>query len=74
MTVPSSKPSATLVHSWLAMSKLSDKHSYNRQRAIDLIQLIFGSVEFAERYVQIENERLPLYSHRAKHSVIRLHN
>ena len=69
-----SKPSVTLVESWLAMAKLNDKHAYNRQRAIDLIKLIFGSIEFAERYVQIENEKLPQRSVHTTQAVIRLHN
>ena len=69
-----SKPSVTLVESWLAIAKLNDKHAYNRQRAIDLIKLIFGSIEFAERYVQIENEKLPQRSVHTTQAVIRLHN
>ena len=68
------KPSATLVQSWLTMTKLNDKYAYNRQRAMDLIKLIFGSIEFAERYVQIENEKLPQCSTHTKQAVRRLHN
>lgn len=56
------------------MTKLNDKYAYNRQRAMDLIKLIFGSIEFAERYVQIENEKLPQCSTHTKQAVRRLHN
>ncbi|MGJ8693468.1 MAG: hypothetical protein ACSHW0_13415 [Thalassotalea sp.] len=51
---PTSKtyPPVILVQTWLAISKQSGEESaYARRRASDLIQLVFGSVEFAERYV-----------------------
>lgn len=45
-------PPVVLVQTWLAVSEQSgDENSYARRRAQDLIQLVFGSVEFAQRYV-----------------------
>lgn len=51
---PSSKtyPPVVLVQTWLAVSEQTgEENSYARRRAQDLIQLVFGSVEFAQRYV-----------------------
>ena len=46
------KPPVVLVQTWLAMSKQAgQENEYTRNRAVDLLLLVFGSLEFAERYV-----------------------
>lgn len=46
------KPPVVLVKTWLAMYKQGGEESaYIRTRAKDVLLLVFGSLEFAEKYV-----------------------
>ena len=58
------KPPTSVVKSWLTMTKQGN--NYNRNRALDLIKLVFGSVEFAERYVEIESTKHCLHYNSSK--------
>ena len=53
----SSRPPVMLVKTWLELAGPNNNgNSYSKKRAIDLLQLLFGSIEFAERYVRL-NEK-----------------
>lgn len=52
-------PPKTLVRTWISLSK--DKSSdmeHVRKRSIDVIKLVFGSIEVAEKYLEQESDIL----------------
>lgn len=54
----SGRPPVMLVKTWLSLAKQDDgENIYSRKRAIDLLQLLFGSIEFAERYIQLNEKK-----------------
>jgi len=45
-------PPPVLVHTWLLMANKNDEHfHYARKRAVDILELIFGSLSTAQQYV-----------------------
>lgn len=50
-------PPKTLVRTWISLSKdTSTDMEHVRERSLDVIKLVFGSIDVAEEYLEHENK------------------